>query len=208
MQHSAVQFDRVARTVFAPVYPLVAEQVIRHTGIDRGVCLDIGCGPGYLGAALASITDMYVHFFDLSSTMLEITRRTITENALQGRAGTIQGDVLSIALPDQSVNLAVSRGSMFFWDDVPGALREIYRVLAPRGWAYIGGGFGSKALRESIEITMRAHDNGTDRFSERVRRNLNPETRERFRGAIRDAGIESAYMLHDDEIGMWVVMRK
>ena len=54
-------------------------------------------------------------------------------------------------------------------------------MLAPRGWAYIGGGFGSKDLLESIEITMRSFNNGTDHFKNRVRRNLNRATHDRFK---------------------------
>lgn len=49
MQRSATQFDQVACTVFAPVYPLVARQVIGHTGVTQGTCLDVGCGTGYPG---------------------------------------------------------------------------------------------------------------------------------------------------------------
>jgi len=81
-------------------------------------------------------------------------------------------------------------------------------VLAPRGWAYIGGGFGSKDLLESIEITMRSFNNGTDHFKNRVRRNLNRATHDRFKDALATAGIASGYVLQNDDIGMWVVMRK
>lgn len=43
------EFDRIARGVFAPVYPVIAAQILDRTGIRKGVCLDIGCGGGYLG---------------------------------------------------------------------------------------------------------------------------------------------------------------
>jgi ubiquinone/menaquinone biosynthesis C-methylase UbiE len=208
MRVSAQQFDQVARTVFAPVYPLIARQIIEHTGITQGICLDVGCGSGYLGAALARISKLYIRFFDLSSEMLEITKRTIVENNLSMRSDILRGDVMAIDLPDESVNLAVSRGSIFFWEELPHALREIYRVIAPNGWAYIGGGFGSKALKKSIEMEMRSRDNGTDHFKNRVRRNLNQETHNRFKAALQTAGIDSGYVLQNEEIGMWVVMRK
>jgi hypothetical protein len=50
MEIDAQKFDRIARGVFAPVYPVIAGQIIARTGVTRGVCLDIGCGGGYLGA--------------------------------------------------------------------------------------------------------------------------------------------------------------
>jgi len=39
---------------------------------------------------------------------------------------------------------------MFFWEDLAQAYKKIHRVLIPRGMAYIGGGFGSKELKEKI----------------------------------------------------------
>ncbi|MDR3555775.1 MAG: methyltransferase domain-containing protein [Syntrophobacteraceae bacterium] len=58
------------------------------------------------------------------------------------RSDTLRGDVAAIELPDYSVNLVVSRGSVFFWEDCRGAFKELYRVLAPGGVGYIGGGLG------------------------------------------------------------------
>ena len=66
----------LARSVFAPAYRDIARQIVTGTGVTQGVCLDIGCGAGYLGAAIAAISDLLVLFFDRSPDMLTITRRT------------------------------------------------------------------------------------------------------------------------------------
>ncbi len=208
MEIDAQKFDRIARGVFAPVYPVIAGQIISRTGVTRGICLDIGCGGGYLGLSLARTTELFVHFFDPSPEMLAIANRTIAESGLQARADTLQGEVSAIPLPDASVNLAVSRGSIFFWEDLPQAFREIHRVLAPDGWAYIGGGFGSRELKESIESEMSSRNQGGDDFCARVRRNLGTETRGRFETALETAGIASYIILHSDDIGLWLIMRK
>lgn len=208
MQIDAQKFDRIARNVFAPVYPVIADQIIAHTGITRGTCLDIGCGGGYLGFALAKVSDLFVHFLDQSADMLAIVEKTIAENGLEQRGSVLQGDVSAIALPDESVNLAVSRGSVFFWEDLVQAFKEIYRVLAPEGQAYIGGGFGSKELQESIIRDMQSRNKGGDQFANKVRRNISADSRERFQTALETAGIASGSVIHDDEIGVWVVMKK
>ncbi|MBI5591732.1 MAG: class I SAM-dependent methyltransferase [Deltaproteobacteria bacterium] len=208
MEIDAQKFDRIARSVFAPVYPVIAGQIIARTGVIRGVCLDIGCGGGYLGAALARTTELFVHFFDPSPEMLAIANRTIAENGLHMRADTMQGEVSSIALPDASVNLVVSRGSIFFWEDLTKAFREIFRVLAPGGWAYIGGGFGSKELKESIESEMTSRNQGGDDFCVKVRQNLGTEMRARFETALETASIASCTILHSEDIGLWLIMRK
>ena len=208
MKINAKKYDIIAREVFAPVYPLIAVQIISRTGVIRGTCLDIGCGSGYIGAALAGKTDLFIRFFDESSDMLEIARQTITENGLAGRADVLRGDVTAIPLPGDTIDLAVSRGSVFFWDDLVRSLSEIHRVLAPGGWAYIGGGFGSRALTKSIIAQMAERNRGSGKFGDKVRRNLGTETRGRFESALQTAGIEKASILHDEEIGLWMVIHK
>ncbi len=208
MKMDVQKYDAIARTVFAPVYPVIAEQIKVRTGIVKGACIDVGCGGGYLGAALARVTDLSMCFFDRSEEMLAIVDRTIAENHLEGRATKLLGEVSSIGLPDASVDLAISRGSVFFWEDLAGAFREIHRVLAPGGWSYIGGGFGSLELKESIKREMETRDQNSGEFRERMRKNLGPETRARFEAALKDAGVGSYSFLQGEDVGLWILMRK
>ncbi len=208
MKINARQFDTIARSVFAPVYPLIAEQVIEHTAITSGTCLDVGCGSGYFGAAVASKTDLHVLFFDQSEEMLKLCERTIDENGLRSRAGLLPGDIGSIALPDGSVDLIISRGSIFFWEDLPQAFREIHRVLAPGGKTFIGGGFGTLALKEKIRRQMAARNQGQDQFGQKMRTNLGPEMRGHFEQGLQEAEIDNCTILQDEEIGLWIVMHK
>jgi len=48
-----------------------------------------------------------------------------------------------LPLVDDYLDLVVSRGSVFFWDDPARGIREVHRVLHPGGCAMIGGGCGS-----------------------------------------------------------------
>lgn len=208
MKIDARQFETIARTVFAPVYPLIAEQIMHHTGITSGTCLEIGCGPGYLGAALAAKTDLYTFFLDKSPAMLEFCERTIYENDLRGRAELLPGDVGSLALPDCSVDLIISRGSIFFWEDLPRAFGEIHRVLKFGGTTFIGGGFGNAAVKESIRQQMAKRNQGNDRFGDKMRCNLGPEMRRRFEQGLQEAAIDQYTILQDEEIGLWIMMQK
>lgn len=169
MEINVEEFDRVAREVFAPIYPVITEQIKQKTGITRGTCLDIGCGGGYLGIALAGITELFIYLFDKSPEMLEIATRNIAGHGLQKRARTLLGDVHEIPLKDQSVDLVISRGSIFFWENQQKAFQEIYRVLAPKGVAFIGGGFGNAELKKLIDARMAQKDRN---WQERINKNI------------------------------------
>ena len=40
--------EQTMKGLFRKVYPLIAGQMIARTGIRRGVCIDLGGGPGML----------------------------------------------------------------------------------------------------------------------------------------------------------------
>jgi SAM-dependent methyltransferase len=147
-------YDEVARTINAPLYDYYARRIKEKTGIAEGVCLDAGAGGGYLGLALAKITDLDFIFLDMSAEALKKAKLHIVEDGLQTRAKTLLANVHSIPLAGGSVNLVISRGSTPFWKDPVGALKEIYRVLAPGGKAYVGGGRGTPEIRAQIEERM------------------------------------------------------
>ena len=141
------RYDDTARGIHAPIYAYYAKKIKHDTAITNGICLDVGCGGGYLGLALAGITDLNFIYLDLSPEMLERAKLHIVEDGLQNRARTLLADVHSIPLEDGSVDLVISRGSIPFWKDPATALKEIHRVLAHGGMAYVGGGRGSAEIR-------------------------------------------------------------
>jgi ubiquinone/menaquinone biosynthesis C-methylase UbiE len=209
MEMDVQKYRKIEKGIFAPVYPAIARQIVEKTGIRSGVCVDIGCGGGSLGASLAEITDLFIRFFDENAGMLDLVGETMAERGLSGRHDIIQGDVAAMKIPDGSVNLAVSRGSVFFWEDLPGAFREIYRILAPGGWSWIGGGFGSREIRESIVAQMEARqDADRESFRDKMKRNLGKDSEARFETALKDAGVTSFTIDSSEDWGLWIIMRK
>lgn len=207
MQIDAKKFDTMAREIFAPAYPLIASQAVERTGISEGVCLDIGCGGGYLGLALAQTTGLFVRFFDQSGEMLDIVRGNIAARGLEDRTDILSGTAESIPLPDGSVNLAISRGSVFFWDRVP-AFREINRVLAPGGMSYIGGGFGSAEVKAEIDRKMEGRSHDGPPWRKWVAKRLGPDAPAEFEKELRSAGIEDFEIDRSDDKGLWIIIRK
>jgi len=204
MDMNVKEFDRVAREVFAPVYPVIAGQIKTRTGITEGVCLDIGTGGGYLGIALAGMTDLDFYLMDKSPEMLEIANANVMVSGMQKRMRTVCGDVHDIPRADASVDLVISRGSLFFWKDKSRAFCEIHRVLKPWGKAYIGGGMGTGELYQKIRGEMERrnperHEDGKDgRFADH---------RELYREALHRAGISNYTLIRGDE-GLWIQIGK
>lgn len=196
-------FDQIVRDVFAPIYPVLAEQIVFTTGITSGRCLDAGCGTGALGIALARITDLHITFFDQSEEMLNLASDYSTQHDLDPRSTFLQGDIHHIPLNDNDVDLVISRGSSPFWDDWAKAYGEIHRILKPGGMAYIGGGFGNRELRDSIVATMSKNNpDWRNSFKDR----LKPE-REALPNILSALSL-SSYRFIDDDSGFWAVFQK
>jgi ubiquinone/menaquinone biosynthesis C-methylase UbiE len=196
-------FDNIVRNVFAPIYPVIAEQIKTLTSITEGKCLDAGCGTGALGIALANITDLHISFFDQSEEMLNLASSYASSNNLTDRSTFIQGDIHAIPMIDEDVHLVISRGSSPFWDDWHKAYSEILRVLKPGGMAYIGGGFGNAELRESIIKTMSENNpDWRNSFKDRI----GPE-REALPGILTELKPTRFNIINDDS-GFWAVITK
>lgn len=198
-------FAEIADTIFAPVYPVIAGQILERTGIRSGRALDAGSGPGHLATAIASRSDLVVHALDCSPDMLGICGRRVAELGLTGRVIPLTGDISSIPLEDRSVDLVISRGSWFFWEDLPRAFSEIHRILKPGGETYIGGGFGSASLKEQVIAGMRSRNPD---FQSEITARMASRSPEYLSRVLEEAGI-TRYSFIDDESGFWVrVMRE
>lgn len=204
MEINAAEFDKVARGAFAPIYPVIAGQIKEKTGICKGICVDIGCGGGYLGLALANITDLNVCLFDLLPEMQAIAESNIDARDLADRVTAVLGDVHQLPFADRSVDLLISRGSIFFWEDQAKALKEIYRVLAPGGRTFIGGGFGTPELKAQIMEKMRQQDPSWDST---LKNRIGSTSVEHFSAVLEKAGV-SDYTIDRSDAGMWIIMRR
>ncbi len=206
MGNKALEFDEIANNVFAPIYPVIAKQIIESTGITRGKCLDLGSGGGHLGIALAQTTSLQVTLFDFSFDAIQLAEERIKALGLTDRVVSCRGDVQRMPFDDGSFQLIVSRGSVWFWEDHRKAFGEIRRVLEPGGKAYIGGGFGTEALRRDIVKTMSGREPD---WENRVKGYRGRHTGESMVATLTDLGIErNGIKVIDNESGLWILFEK
>lgn len=203
-ERSASQFNEMARNVFAPAYPAIARQAIGCCGFDRGLCVDAGCGPGHLAIALAGVSGFSIDALDMSLDMLSCAEKNIRDSGMSTRIRTVHADVHALPYGDSSVDLVVSRGSVFFWDAPDRAFAEIYRVIRPGGRTFIGGGFGTPSIREEITAKMRTIDPS---WEEKVKGNMGPAKDAELKAALNAAKIPDYEMVRDGS-GFWIVMKK
>jgi SAM-dependent methyltransferase len=205
---SAKEFDKIASEVFAPIYPVIAEQIVGRTGITQGSCLDIGSGGGHLGLEVAKLFDGDVVLLDRNLYALNLAKSRIARQAgtsTGNRVTTVEATVCDLPFADESFNLVVSRGSMLFWEDREKSMNEIWRVLAQGGAAYIGGGFGSLALRDSIERAMAVR--GLETEYARQRREGKTTSIGDYTAVLDRLGITTFQRIQDDG-GDWILIRK
>ncbi len=188
---------------FAKMYPLLARQILEDYGDGKQTVLDIGTGGAALLIEMSKISDVELIGLDMKDLALEIARDNMQEHQVpDDRVRFIKGDVVSIPLPDGSVDLIISRGSIPFWEDMTGAFAEIYRVLTPGGNTYIGCGF---SRYQSLEEVKQMRPKWSEQGSEDNRNAWKEEGR--IPQALADAGIAD-YKLYRDGYGIWVEISK
>jgi ubiquinone/menaquinone biosynthesis C-methylase UbiE len=110
-------------------------RVMDKLGIKQGDhVLDIGCGHGRSLMELAARAPRgRIVGVDPSELMIEIAKqrnRLLIETA---RVNVILSSVESLPFPDDKFDKAQCVHVLYFWKDIEASLREIARVLMPRG---------------------------------------------------------------------------
>jgi ubiquinone/menaquinone biosynthesis C-methylase UbiE len=150
-KENACEYATIANEIFAPIFPVIAERIVKRCGVTDGTAIDLGTGPGNLAIALARITDLRLYAMDFAPHILDFAMQNVRHAGLNTQVVPLAGDVHHMPFDDNIASLVVSRGSMRFWRDKPSAFREIKRILKPGGKGFVGGGLGSAALGDAID---------------------------------------------------------
>jgi len=131
---------------------------LAHVSIEsRYKILDVGCGGGRTLSKLAErATQGKVYGVDYSDASVAASRRTNARWIEAGRVEVQHGTVSKLPFPDGMFDLVTAVETHFWWPDLPGNVREIFRVLQPGGKLviiaeiYKGAGTMAARLTESF----------------------------------------------------------
>ncbi len=106
-----------------------------HMAIENhSTILDVGCGGGRTVSKLAAIaTQGKVYGVDYSEESVAASKRTNAHWIALGRVEIRYGSVSHLPFSDGMFDLATAVETHFWWPDLPGDMREVFRVLKPGG---------------------------------------------------------------------------
>ena len=108
---------------------------LEHNPIEKDLTiLDVGCGGGRTISKLATIaTQAKVYGIDYSDESVAATKRTNARWIGLGRVEVQHGSVSQLPFPDGMFDLVTAVETHFWWPNLPGDMREVFRVLKPGG---------------------------------------------------------------------------
>lgn len=187
--------------LWEPVYPFLAKHIEEVFGRREGNVLEIGPFWGVIFELLkAGVGDRFFTATFPRGTARFFREKEAAEETGRGVA-VLESDPSLGCLRENSMDLAVFRGALFF----PGLFRvdwnAVQRVLAPGGVAFVGGGFGKYTPSAVIRpIADRSRD--LNFMIGKVE--TDPE---RVQHEIDESGARGSIEIVS-EGGLWVIMRK
>ena len=105
-----------------------------HISVEKhDTILDVGCGGGETVRKLAIATQGKVYGVDYSEESVAASKRTNARGIDRGRVEIRHGSVSQLPFSDGMFDLVTAVETHIWWPDLPGDMREIFRVLKPGG---------------------------------------------------------------------------
>ena len=111
---------------------------IIKSGITKGLALEIGPGPGYLGLEwLKNTQGTSLKGLDISADMISIAERNAEEYGLSERVEYLHSSGDKMPFDDEKFDAVFTNGSLHEWSDPENTFNEIWRVLKKGGRVFI-----------------------------------------------------------------------
>lgn len=112
----------------------IGTKSIITSGINHGLVLEIGPGPGYLGLEwLKKTSNTSLKCVEISNDMIQVANRNAREYGLVDRVEYKQGNAENIPFGESVFDAVFSNASLHEWTEPIQVLSEIHRVLKTGG---------------------------------------------------------------------------
>ncbi|MEW6709164.1 MAG: class I SAM-dependent methyltransferase [Candidatus Riflebacteria bacterium] len=165
-------YIRMSEEVFKPIYPFLCNSLLKRIDkdIDNLRVVDLGGGSGLWVESMLDMGAPVGYLVDVSEKMVNYARQRLQGRFGAGRFTSLNGSAEAIPLPDKSVDAVISRSSMHMWQNIEKGWAEIFRVLAPGGFAFSGRGYGPdlpEEIREQVkQARKKVRETGSDQGEE------------------------------------------
>ena len=114
-QHSAAPGGLKREHKLPDRYPYVVKDVLKYCQPKKGFWIDLGAGKGQVAIPLIEATGNPVVMLDPNVESMTRGLEIAGEKGLSDRLVAVVGVAEKMPFPDNSVDLVVSRGAIFFW---------------------------------------------------------------------------------------------
>lgn len=142
MKKNNNDFESMGKSIMGKIYPYIINDLKNYyiEDFDKKSILEIGTGPGFILKELLKEKFSKIYGIDLSLDMLSRANKNI--NIKNHNIQLINAKAESLPFKENSIDIIISRGSIFFWKDITSAIKEINRIIRTNGFVIIGGGYG------------------------------------------------------------------
>jgi hypothetical protein len=187
--------------LWEPIRPYLTKQIEELYGRRDGHILEIGPFSGLIFALAQKKVGRSFSIVAFPKETIPLYQQEVRKLGLEDRLKIIESDSLLTGIADESVDLTIFRGALFFPNLFQVDFGAVYRVLKKEGIAFVGGGFGKYTPAEMINRIAK-HSEQLNTAMGRVR-----VTAESVWDQLRSSHLESKCEITTDG-GLWVIMRK
>jgi len=168
---------------------------LSHLSIPLGgAILDVGCGGGRTIAKLAAASGSgMVYGLDHSAESVRMASLTNADLVQAGRVAIREGSISQLPYADNTFNLVTAVETHYFWPNLPGDVREVWRVVKP------GGSFG--IIAEAYKDTTGTKSRIVGRAAPKLGMTL--LTPDEHRDLLVSAGFEEVQVI-TDPVKSWI----
>lgn len=171
--------------------PLIKSVLKQESFSNSDIVLDIGCGGGMAVDYMSDFVNK-VYGVDYSKAAVEKAAKKNFTKIKNGKVRIIQANVDELPFEPESFNYITAFETIYFWENLPKNLADIYKLLKPEGKLIIA----LEAYKENGAI--KNYSSVLDCL------NLKLYEAEELVGLLKKAGFESTFITRGKKMASWL----